>query len=183
MLSIAYLFFLIFYFREYEEKNELEQQSQLIQIQANQSLKEVEIVRRFCANELVNTVLSYYNGLMEQQGIQLDLTVSTEETLPCSEQEFTSILSNRLENAMHAVAELGESKRIVTLQLKSDSKKVYLSIQNPYEIAPVFVDGIPVTSREGHGLGTLSIRYTTHKLKGNCQFMAEDGVFSLRIVL
>ena len=58
-----------------------------------------------------------------------------------------------------------------------------MSIQNPYEIAPVFVDGIPVTSQEGHGLGTQSIRYTTHRLKGNCQFMAEDGVFSLRIVL
>lgn len=232
MLAIAYLFFLIFYFREYEEKNELEQRSQLIQIQANQSLKEVEAIRhsayetqmirhdmrhhlqciysdvsqgnyehtlkyiedtialvdasavdRFCANELVNTVLSYYNGLMEQQGIQFDLTVNTMEPLPCPEQEFTSILSNGLENAIYAVSRLDESKRIVTLQLKSDHNKVYLSIQNPYDTAPILVDGMPVTSKEGHGLGTQSIRYTTHRLNGNCQFMAEDGVFSLRLVL
>lgn len=232
MLAIAYLFFLIFYFREYEQKNELEQRGHLIQIQATQSMKEVEAirrsayettilrhdmrhhlqniysdishgnyehtlkyiqdtitivdaasVRRFCANELVNTVLSYYNGIMEQQGIQFDLTVNTDEKLPCSEQEFTSILSNGLENAIHAVAELAEGKRIVALQLKSENRKIFLSIQNPYETAPSFVDGMPVTGREGHGLGTQSIRFITHRLKGNCQFMAKDGIFTLRVVL
>ena len=200
-----------------QQKNELEQRSQMIQIQANQSLKEVEAirrsayetriirhdmrhhlqtiyadishgnyehtlkyiedtiaiveaasVRRFCANELVNTVLSYYSSVMQQQGILLDFTVNTEETLPCSEQEFTSILSNGLENAMHAVSNLAKSKQIVTLQLKAENEKLFLSIENPYDTVPSFEDGIPVTEIEGHGLGTQSIRYITHRLNGNC---------------
>ncbi|MGI6772411.1 MAG: GHKL domain-containing protein [Acutalibacteraceae bacterium] len=35
----------------------------------------------------------------------------------------------------------------------------------------------------GHGLGTQSIKYVTEKLNGNCQFVAKDGQFALRVVL
>ena len=140
-------------------------------------------VRRLCPNELVNTVLCYYSSIMEQKEITFVYTVKTDETLPCSEQEFTSILSNGLENAVHAVMELAHDKRSITLLLKVENGKLLLSIQNPYHTAPVFMDGMPVTNKKGHGLGTQSIRYMTQKLNGNCQFTAEDGVFSLRVVL
>lgn len=232
IFAIAYLLFLVLYFREYEQKNELERKNQLIQIQATQSVKEVQAirqsayetsilrhdmrhyllniyscienenyeramsyiqdsiaavdaaaVRRLCPNELVNTVLCYYSSIMEQKEITFVYTVKTDETLPCSEQEFTSILSNGLENAVHAVMELAHDKRSITLLLKAENGKLLLSIQNPYHTAPVFMDGMPVTHKKGHGLGTQSIRYMTQKLNGNCQFTAEDGVFSLRVVL
>lgn len=45
------------------------------------------------------------------------------------------------------------------------------------------VDAMPQTQESGHGFGTQSIRYMTEKLKGNCQFVADEQYFILRIVL
>lgn len=231
-LAISYLIFYILYFKEYEQNNELERQKQIIEIQASQSLKEIEAIRtsnyetsllrhdmrhqlqsiytliengnqeealkyieetllaventslqRFCSNELVNMILSYYVASMDKKNIQFDASIHITSTLPCSDQEFSSILANGLENAINAVCELDEDQRKITLLLKNEGLKLLLSIQNPYHKEPVFVDDMPISHINGHGFGTQSIRYITHKLKGNCQFSADNGIFSLRVVI
>ena len=45
------------------------------------------------------------------------MKVSIVEKLPCSEMMFCAILSNVLENAMHAVQELPQEKRLIQLAL------------------------------------------------------------------
>ena len=72
---------------------------------------------------------------------------------------------------------------MIHLKLHIKSEKLLLSIHNPFITPPVFKNGIPITDTIGHGLGTQSIQYMTAKLNGNCQFAADNGVFSLRIVL
>ena len=46
ILCVAYLFFSVIYFNEYEEKCKAEQQKQLIEIQTNQSIKEIAEIKR-----------------------------------------------------------------------------------------------------------------------------------------
>lgn len=48
---------------------------------------------------------------------------------------------------------------------------------------PIMADGMPHSSKAGHGFGTQSIRYVAEKLNGNCQFSVNDGWFILRVVL
>lgn len=105
------------------------------------------------------------------------------ENLPCSEVDFSSILSNGLENSIQAVLNVEQDRRIITLDLHMSNDKMLLSIKNPYSQEPEFIDDIPVTDRKGHGLGTQSIKYITEKLNGNCQFTANNGVFALRVVV
>ena len=50
-------------------------------------------------------------------------------------------------------------------------------------LMPAFVDGLPLSTRKGHGYGTRSIRYMTERLGGHCQFSAQEGLFILRVVL
>lgn len=232
VLCIAYLLFNVFYLREYEEKCAAEQQKKLIEIQAAQSMKEIEeikrseyeislirhdmrhflssisvmiekkdyakaqayikgiinvtdktAVRRYCDNELVNMILSSYESKMAHSGIHLDAAVALPAQLPCPALEFTSILSNGLENAINAVTELDEGLRSIQLKLYMKSDKLLLSVDNPYAKAPVFANGLPITDVTGHGLGTQSIQYMAAKLKGHCRFAAQDGVFSLRVVI
>lgn len=232
ILCVAYLFFSVVYVKEYEEKCKAEQQNKLIEIQTNQSIKEITEIKRseyeislirhdmrhflnnvstlienkdyagaqdyiqkiievtdktavhkFCDNKMVNMILSSYASRMKDRSIGFDASVVIPAALPCSELEFTSILSNGLENAINAVSELEEDKRTIRLKLCMKNNKLLLSIDNPYAYAPVFEGGLPVTDAKGHGLGTQSIRYMTAKLNGNCQFAAEDGMFSLRVVL
>ena len=70
-----------------------------------------------------------------------------------------------------------------TLHLRTDDGKLLISLKNTFAEKPVLIDGIPHSSKEGHGFGTQSIRYVTEKLNGNCQFSVKDGWFIFRIVL
>ena len=141
------------------------------------------VVRKYCENEIVNMILCSYESKMADKGILFDASVAIPAKLPCSDLKLTSILSNGLENAINAVTGLEEDKRTIGLRLSMKNGKLLLSMHNAYANAPIFIDGLPVTNDAGHGLGTQSIQYMTKKLNGNCQFTAENGIFTLRVVL
>jgi len=140
-------------------------------------------VNKFCENKMINVILSSYKNRMTNKNIRFDATVAIPTELPCAELEFTSILSNALENAINVVPDLEEDNRIIHLKLCMKNGKLLLSIKNRYTTAPIFKDGLPITEAKGHGLGTQSIKYMTAKLNGNCQFTANNGIFTLRVVL
>ena len=232
VLSIAYLLFLLVYFKQYEEKRETEQRSHILEMQREQYKREIEAQKRsanalsllrhdmrhfcttisayidsgecdkakeyisgiisyvdktamhkFCKNEIVNMILSSYENVMEENLIDFKTSICISEELPVSDVDLTSILSNALENAIHAVLPLETEKRHITLHLRMDDGKLLISLKNTFAEKPVLTDGIPHSSKEGHGFGTQSIRYVTEKLKGNCQFSVKDDWFILRVVL
>ena len=88
-----------------------------------------------------------------------------------------------MENAIHAVLSQNISEKIIELDMSERNGKLLLSLSNTYGTAPELIDGMPVTSAKGHGLGTQSIYYTARKLNGNCQFSVSDNRFILQIVL
>ncbi|MEG0570520.1 MAG: ATP-binding protein [Oscillospiraceae bacterium] len=140
-------------------------------------------IKKFCDNDLANMVLSYYESCMKEKEVQFVTSVKIPPELPISEMDFNSILANGLENALEAVKDVEPERRIITLDLKMNNDKLLLSIKNPYLYHPKMVDGMPVTDRHGHGLGTQSIKYVAEKLQGNCQFTIKDNQFILRVVL
>jgi len=141
------------------------------------------VIKTYCKNEMVNSVLSIYNTRFEEQRIRWEVQVSIGEKLPCSEMMFCAILSNVLENALHAVQELPQKKRLIQLSLSEKSGHLLLMAKNTVRNAPVFNDGVPVTERSGHGLGAKSIVYYVEKLNGQYQFFMENGDFVVRIIL
>jgi sensor histidine kinase regulating citrate/malate metabolism len=96
---------------------------------------------------------------------------------------FASILSNALDNALNAQTQVPIAERQIRLTLRSSHGKLLLSVENPTVQIPVFSDGIPVTSRPGHGYGTQSIRYMTERLGGNCQFSIQGNLFVVRVII
>ncbi|MEG1947484.1 MAG: ATP-binding protein [Lachnospiraceae bacterium] len=140
-------------------------------------------ITKFCDNELVNMILCSYHSKIIKQNITFHATVQISHTLPCSDIDFTSILANALENSIQAVLNLKPEQRTITLDIHMKDTKLLLSLQNPYTKKPEMEYGRPITHESGHGFGTQSIKYVTNKLNGNCQFVAKDGVFTLRIIL
>lgn len=138
--------------------------------------------KRFCANDTINYILADFDAKCEAHEVKFSYSVGVDH-ISVNEIMFSSILSNALDNALNAVIELPVQMRSVSLMLKTVDGKLLLSIKNPTDKAPTFVDGLPISSKAGHGYGTQSIRYMTEKLGGNCQFAVKDGVFITRAII
>lgn len=140
-------------------------------------------IQKYCTNELVNTVLSAQDDLLKKQDIRLEHTIQIPNTLPLSDVDVTAILSNGLENAMHAVSKLPIEQRIITLHMRMHDEKLLISIKNPCATLPEIKDGMPQSKKLGHGFGTKSIRYIAEKAGGNCQFTVDGNDFVLRVIV
>ena len=140
--------------------------------------------RRYCENELVNLLCSSFAEKAQHMGAQLNVDAKLPQALGISDAELCALLSNALENALHAVAALPQEERTVSLYCAIRLGKLLIEVKNPYAgeltISP---DGRPVTTRKGHGYGCQSIQTIAARSGGLCEFQAENGTFCLQIVL
>ena len=143
---------------------------------------EATALRRYCRSDTVNYVLSDFSARCQELDVPFAPVVELTNEIP-DEIIFCTIVSNALDNALNAQKELPENKRSIKLMLKSSNGKILLSVKNPFLRRPVFSDGMPVSTKHGHGYGTQSIRYMTERLGGNCLFTIEDDRFILRVVI
>ena len=140
-------------------------------------------VRRYCANETVNIVLSSFSSDINKHGITADLRAAVPETVHVGDADLFSVLSNALENAIIAASAAPEGKRFVDLDLRLEDGQLLLLVSNTFGRAPRMVDGMPVTQHAGHGFGTKSIKLAVERMSGNCQFRINGDRFELRAVM
>ncbi len=133
---------------------------------------------RFCQNETVNLILSAFATKSKQSGILLTIDAKLPESIPFSDTELCSLLSNALENAIKASENIVNSnKRLIKLRMFSKNNKLCIDIRNSYQIEPIFHQGIPVSKEQGHGFGTKSMVHIVEKYGGIYRFLVEDGMF------
>ena len=133
---------------------------------------------RFCENETVNLILSAFATKAKQGSILLSVDAKLPDSLPFSDTELCSLLSNALENAIHACEQIPDSnKRIIQLRVYSKNTKLCIDIRNSYQAEPIFQQGLPVSKEQGHGFGTKSMVHIVEKHGGVFQFSVKDGWF------
>lgn len=133
---------------------------------------------RFCENETVNLILSAFAAKAKQSEIMLTIDVKLPDSLTFSDTELCSLLSNALENAIHASGNIADSnKRYIKLRMYSKNNKLCIDIRNSYQTEPIFHQGLPVSKEQGHGFGTKSMAHIVEKHGGICQFSVKDGWF------
>ena len=140
-------------------------------------------VRRYCANETVNIVLSSFGPDISKRGIAADLRAAVPQSVHVADVDLFSVLSNALENAIIAASAAPEGKRFVDLDLRLEDGQLLLLVSNTFGRAPRMVDGMPVTQHAGHGFGTKSIKLAVERMNGNCQFRINGDRFELRAVM
>ena len=132
----------------------------------------------FCENETVNLILSAFAAKAKQSGILLTIDAKLPDSLPFSDTELCSLLSNALENAMQASENIADiSKRIILLRVFSKNNKLCIDLRNSYQTEPTFHQCLPVSKEQGHGFGTKSMAHIVEKHGGVFQFSAKDGWF------
>jgi two-component system sensor histidine kinase AgrC len=138
---------------------------------------------RFCKNETVNLLLSSFTAKAKQAGILLTVDARLPDLLPFSDTELCSLFSNGLENAITAASASDSVSSVVLVMAKVHRDKLLISMENPYAGQVTMRDGLPVSRCDGHGYGTRSISAIADAHGGQAIFNAEDGVFTLKIML
>lgn len=141
-------------------------------------------IKTYCKNEMLNSVLSIYQTRFAEKKITLKCNISVrEDKLPWSDIAIGTILSNALENSMHALEEMDTEEKWVDLAISEKKDHLLLKIENPIMKNPRFIDGVPTSGKRGHGIGVKSIVYYVEQLNGQCHFSTTDHSFVLRIII
>ena len=98
--------------------------------------------------------------------------------------DIYSLFGNLLDNAIHAVQELDEERRVISLTVKLRGELLSVNSYNCYAGEMTMRDGVPVTRGDPHyhGFGTKSIVAIVTKYGGTVSFQARDGVFNLNML-
>lgn len=138
----------------------------------------------YCKNEMLNTVLSIWQTRFAEQDLTLKCDISISHVFSCPDLALCTILSNALENAMNALMETDTpEEKWVRLKMFQKDGRLMIQMKNPCKQIPHFVDGIPISEKKEHGIGTRSMVYYVEKLHGQYNFSVQDHIFLLRIIL
>lgn len=131
--------------------------------------------------------------------------VLTEKALACEEKHITMncvadgaaldffepaelyvLFSSALDNAIEAVETLEVPKRLIDVLVSVRQDFLVINIINPLRMAPDFEGELPAVDaqrRLGRGYGLKNIRRIVRQYGGMLDVKAEDGFFTLRIVI
>lgn len=141
-------------------------------------------VTQYCQNPVVNSVLSVFDEQAQAAGISTDFRVDFPEQTPIDPLELGVVLSNALDNAIRACGNVTERERKVELIFRYFGDRLIFQVTNPYTGTVSFDEnGMPVALREGHGDGCHSIAAFTKKYHSTLDYRAEDGIFTLCILV
>ena len=146
---------------------------------------ESQKVRVFCENETVNLILSSFAGRAEESGVPLRVRAEVPHFIPVAETDLCVLLSNALENALHACQRLRQAGQPCDIELVvyEKSGKFFLQVTNTCPPGVTFEKGLPVTHEPGHGIGVRSICSIAERYNGMYSFSEKDGRFVLRVSL
>lgn len=137
----------------------------------------------FCENEAANLIFSSFAGRIRERGIALRIRAKIPQDIPVSENDLCVLLSNALENALHACEKRikrGLSGGIDVLAYEKKGR-FFLQLTNSCDADIVFEHGIPVTDHPGHGIGVRSICAIAEQYGGIYSFLVEEERFILRV--
>ena len=146
---------------------------------------ESQKVRVFCENETVNLILSAFAGRAEESGVPLRVRAEVPHFIPVAETDLCVLLSNALENALHACQHLRAEGKGGDIEVVAYEKsgKFFLQVSNTCAPGVRFRGGLPVTDTAGHGIGVRSICSVVERYNGVYSFAEKDGRFVLRASL
>jgi len=138
----------------------------------------------YCQHSAVNSILCLWAERSRKEGILLSVEANVPQNLEIEPVELSSLFANALENAYFACMELpNEVVKYISVEAHYNGKRLAIGITNTCKEDVGFEDGMPISSKEGGGIGTRSMVYTVKRFYGAYTFSAQDGLFFTRFVL
>ena len=139
---------------------------------------------RYCNNNTINLILSYFAAKAKAGGIEFSAEVQIPQHILIGETELCALLSNGLENAVNACEQLHEDQsKQIHINCQVHKGNLLILIENSFSGNLLISDGVPYSDQPGHGFGIKSIMRIANKYNGYYSYEAKDSIFTLRIVL
>lgn len=133
-------------------------------------------IQPFSPSPIINTALSIYILRARKLGISVSHRINLMPFLGADEHDFSVLLANLLENAINASKEMPPEQRAITITLQHEESRCVMDIANRSDVPLIFdEEGLPCTSRKGHGLGMASLSSFMKKYHAYAKFTQEEG--------
>lgn len=138
----------------------------------------------YCENPTSNAVFRLYARKARSLGISYGIQADIPKELPLSNTEIGSLLSNILENAVHACENQTFNNMFIRLLTERDSYTLKMELQNSVFVESIFDENsMPISPKKDGGMGTLSVSSIIKHHGGMVSFSQEKDIFITRIVV
>jgi signal transduction histidine kinase len=142
---------------------------------------------RFCENESVNALITYYKGVAENAGIDVICRLNIPgRPGKIANVDLSRIIGNMLENAIEACSLMDYGAKNIRLQSMISGDMLVLGMNNSFDgNYKTDTDGNFVSRKRESGIATglKSIRFATEKYNGSVKFEASDRIFKTSVRL
>ena len=138
----------------------------------------------YCENPAVNAAIAYYSSTAQKGGIACKINAQIPPQMQIDSLELSVVLSNLMENAIHACSLLPAKKPPYLKLTALYTGQLIIEIENPFE-QPIILDGegYPTCKSEGHGIGTKSVLAFVRRYNGEILYRLSDGLFNVRLLV
>lgn len=145
-------------------------------ISGRETMLDASKIIEFCRAPLINAAVSIYIHQAERHKIKCRHKINLPPTFSMNENDFSILLSNLLENAVKASRKQPKGARELSIIIQNHGRQYVLEIANRYDgELKLDKDGLPTTSREGHGIGMTSIKTFVAKYNAHAAFEQSNG--------
>ena len=138
-------------------------------------------------NDAMDVLLSEKMMLCSMKKIRLTFSGDCTPLSGMRTMDIYSLFGNAIDNAIEAVENLEEDKRIIDVTLEEKGDLVFVGFTNYYEGELIMEDGMPATTKKTepgyHGYGMKSMKLIAAKYQGELTFSASMGLFNLSVYL
>ena len=140
---------------------------------------------KYCDNIYINSVLIMHRRTARDNRISISYNIDIPEEISVNVYELSVAMSNLIENAINACVKIPDcSDRYIKVKARSTENNLVLETVNSCTArAETDKNGMPVTDREGHGIGIISVETFVNKYNGMLDFIAEDDRFTARVLV
>jgi len=148
----------------------------------HEDIQETQVVR-YSSHAILDAVLAHYLARAQRKEIQIKVHIHLPDTLTVDEAELATVFANALDNAINACCQMPQDQRHLEVKVLT-TPRFMVQFSNGYQGEILFNEnGLPLTTAEDHGYGTRYIAAFCEKNQAFCEFNAENGRFTLRILL
>lgn len=143
-------------------------------------------MRRWCEDDVINSLLAGKSAVIESNNITYDFKVSLPDSLPIEGLDICSLIGNALDNAIEASLKLSKEERQISLSLIVQSGMFILNSVNNTLAIQSTKNGRFLTSKADkamHGFGLDNMRFVVDKYGGTMEIQTENNKFDLLVTL